>query len=106
MFPSDLVYDDMNVEQLETIPDSAPHRIVDLIIVKADQEGTLLLLILTSQRRLKRSRLCSDLYRTPGDDMGHRFEPTRGGWYPESILSADSQFDPRLRGPASGGHGR
>ena len=40
MFPSAIIYDDTNVEQLESIPDSAPHRVVDLAIVKADQEGT------------------------------------------------------------------
>ncbi|KAF7791748.1 hypothetical protein EIP86_002772 [Pleurotus ostreatoroseus] len=39
MFPSDLIYDDMDLAQLETIPKVAPHRVVDLTIMKADHEG-------------------------------------------------------------------
>lgn len=39
MFPTDVIYNDMDLTQLETIPKSAPHRAVDLKIMKADQEG-------------------------------------------------------------------
>lgn len=44
MFPTDVIYDDMDLTQLENIPESAPHRVVDLEIMKADQEGTILVL--------------------------------------------------------------
>jgi len=33
------VYDDMNADQIETLSPTAPHRHVDLEIVKADKEG-------------------------------------------------------------------
>ncbi len=39
MFPSTIIYDDQDVEQIEGLPDNAPHRHVDLTIVQADQQG-------------------------------------------------------------------
>ncbi|PSS36756.1 hypothetical protein PHLCEN_2v1387 [Hermanssonia centrifuga] len=39
MFPSTTIYDDQDVEQIEGLPDNAPHRHVDLTIVQADQQG-------------------------------------------------------------------
>ena len=39
MYPSDVIYSDMDVAQLEAIPETQPHRIVDLDIVKADEQG-------------------------------------------------------------------
>ncbi|CAL1699088.1 unnamed protein product [Somion occarium] len=38
---SDLIYDDLNVEQLASIPDTAFHRNVDLAVVDADKQGYL-----------------------------------------------------------------
>lgn len=37
--PDYKIFDDSNVAQIESIPDSAPHRLVDVELVKADQEG-------------------------------------------------------------------
>ena len=37
---SDIIYDDMSPEQIESLPDTAPHRLVDLEIIKADRSGT------------------------------------------------------------------
>ena len=39
MFPSDKIYSDVNIAQLETLPETQPHRLVDLALVKADREG-------------------------------------------------------------------
>ncbi|KAI0077637.1 NAD-P-binding protein [Panus rudis PR-1116 ss-1] len=39
LYNSDTIWDDANPDQIETLPDNAPHRNVDLPIVKADQEG-------------------------------------------------------------------
>jgi hypothetical protein len=36
---SDVIYDDANPDQIETLPDTALHRNVDLAIVAADREG-------------------------------------------------------------------
>jgi hypothetical protein len=36
---SDVVYVDTNSEQIESLPDTAVHRPVDLAIVGADKEG-------------------------------------------------------------------
>ena len=36
----DSVYDDSNVEQMANISPEAPHRAIDLAIIKADTEGT------------------------------------------------------------------
>ena len=36
---TDEVYDDMNPDQIETLPDSQPHRDVDLEIINADKQG-------------------------------------------------------------------
>ncbi|KAF9524906.1 hypothetical protein CPB83DRAFT_860441 [Crepidotus variabilis] len=37
--PSDTIYDDSNVAQIESIPDTAPNRKVELTLVNADKEG-------------------------------------------------------------------
>ncbi|KAH7928228.1 NAD(P)-binding protein [Leucogyrophana mollusca] len=39
MFATDTIYDDINVEQLETLPDTQPHRNVDLLVIEADKQG-------------------------------------------------------------------
>ena len=38
---TDVIYDDMNPEKIEALPDTQPHRPVDLAIVKADREGSI-----------------------------------------------------------------
>jgi len=37
---TDVIYDDLNVEQIESLPDSQLHRNVDLELLRADKEGT------------------------------------------------------------------
>jgi hypothetical protein len=39
MFAYDIIYSDTDVEQIESLPPTQPHRIVDLEIVNADKEG-------------------------------------------------------------------
>ncbi|THU82952.1 NAD-binding protein, partial [Dendrothele bispora CBS 962.96] len=39
MYPGEVIYDDANPDQIETLPASQPHRPVDLKIVAADKEG-------------------------------------------------------------------
>jgi hypothetical protein len=39
MQDTDIIYVDTNVEQIESLPDTAPHRLVDLEIVAADKDG-------------------------------------------------------------------
>jgi len=41
MHPTETIYDDMDPDQIETLPDTQPHRDVDLTIVEADKEGYL-----------------------------------------------------------------
>jgi hypothetical protein len=36
---SDEIYSDLNIAQLETLPETQPHRLVDLALTKADKEG-------------------------------------------------------------------
>ncbi|KAF9474241.1 NAD(P)-binding protein [Pholiota conissans] len=38
-FSNTQIYDDSDVAQIETIPDTQPHRVVDLELVRADKEG-------------------------------------------------------------------
>lgn len=38
-FATENIYDDLNVEQIESLPSTAIHRNVDLTVVEADQEG-------------------------------------------------------------------
>ena len=40
MYPRELVYDDADPAQIETLPLEAQHRPVDVRIVQADKEGT------------------------------------------------------------------
>ena len=39
MFSSDKIYSDLNIAQLETLPETQPHRLVDLALIEADKEG-------------------------------------------------------------------
>jgi hypothetical protein len=39
MFASDTIYSDNNIEKIESLSPTQPHRNVDLEIVKADREG-------------------------------------------------------------------
>ena len=39
MYPGDVIYNDTDVEQIKSIPDTAFHRNVDLLVVHADLEG-------------------------------------------------------------------
>jgi hypothetical protein len=39
MYATDEVYSDLDIEKLETLPLTQPHREVDLLLVKADQAG-------------------------------------------------------------------
>jgi hypothetical protein len=36
---TDVIYDDSNPDQIETLADTQPHRNVDLALLKADKEG-------------------------------------------------------------------
>lgn len=38
-YPTNTIYDDLNVEQIRAIPDDAFHRSVDLLVAGADVEG-------------------------------------------------------------------
>ncbi|KAF9048745.1 hypothetical protein BJ165DRAFT_1053961 [Panaeolus papilionaceus] len=38
-FATDKIYSDMNIPQLESLPQTQPHRVVDLSLVEADKEG-------------------------------------------------------------------
>ncbi|KAH9856554.1 NAD-P-binding protein [Lenzites betulinus] len=40
MHSTDTIYDDTNLEQMDTIPPTQPHRNVDLTVADADKEGT------------------------------------------------------------------
>jgi len=39
MFASDKIWDDANADDLEMLPNNAPHRDVDLAIIESDREG-------------------------------------------------------------------
>ena len=39
MYAYDTIWDDMNTDQLETLPDTKPHRNVDLLVLAADKQG-------------------------------------------------------------------
>ncbi|TFK90670.1 NAD-P-binding protein [Polyporus arcularius HHB13444] len=39
LYATETIYDDLNVEQIKSIPSEAPHRSVDLLIVEADTQG-------------------------------------------------------------------
>lgn len=38
-YPTDIVYDDLNIDQIKSIPNDAAHRKVDLLITDADSKG-------------------------------------------------------------------
>ena len=39
MYAYDIIWDDTNPDQLETLPDTQPHRNVDLLVLAADNQG-------------------------------------------------------------------
>ena len=38
-FTSDFIWHDNDPDQIETLPDDAPHRTVELMIINADKQG-------------------------------------------------------------------
>ena len=38
-FTSDFIWHDDDPDQIETLPDDAPHRAVELMIINADKQG-------------------------------------------------------------------
>jgi len=38
-YTTDTIYDDLNPDQIETLPDTQLHRDVDLTLLRADEEG-------------------------------------------------------------------
>ena len=38
-YTSDTIYDDLNITQIKSIPETAVHRSVDLLVVEADEQG-------------------------------------------------------------------
>jgi hypothetical protein len=39
MYATDTIYSDLDLDKLEALPRTQPHRIVDLTVVEADQQG-------------------------------------------------------------------
>ena len=39
MYPTEAIYDDSNIAQIESISETQPHRDVDLTIIEADKQG-------------------------------------------------------------------
>ena len=39
MYASDVIYNDMDLDQLKSIPDTAVHRNVELLLIRADEAG-------------------------------------------------------------------
>jgi hypothetical protein len=39
MHSTDVIYSDIDIDLLETLPPTQPHREVDLMLVEADKEG-------------------------------------------------------------------
>ncbi len=39
LYATDIIYDDTNADQIESLPDTQLHRDVDLAIVEADKQG-------------------------------------------------------------------
>lgn len=49
MYPSDVIYSDLDIPQLERLPPTQPHRAVDLMLVEADKQGTCIVTILSQK---------------------------------------------------------
>jgi hypothetical protein len=39
MYATDIIYSDLNIPQLESLPITQPHRTVDITVANADKEG-------------------------------------------------------------------
>jgi len=65
MYHYETIYDDSNPDQIETLPPSAIHRIVDLELVNADKQGMYALEIISVDCSFPSyNRLCQDLHRS------------------------------------------
>ena len=67
MFATNTIYSDLNIPQLESLPDSQPHRLVDVTLVKADSEGVSITSAAPHQTPPDdaelRKRLCENIHR-------------------------------------------
>ena len=39
MHATDVIYSDLNIKQIESLPVTQPHRSVDIMVTNADKEG-------------------------------------------------------------------
>lgn len=62
MFPTKEVYSDLDIDKLETLAPTQPHRNVDLALVKADTEGLLPSMFPPQALVLIYDRLCQNTY--------------------------------------------
>ena len=78
-YATDKVYDDAKVEDIESLPDTAPHRPVDIEVTKADIEGEQCIVrsirsCPCSYMRLiaRKPRIHTDLYHSPANYLWNR----------------------------------
>lgn len=88
----------MNPDQIESLPDSQPHRHVDLAIVKADKEGERsdLPVAFFGAQLTYQNRLFEIVHSPPRDGLREAFEPTCRGWVPEDRFCPNPGVDQSL----------
>lgn len=107
MFSRDLVYDDSNPEQIETLPLEAQHRPVDVRIVAADKEGTLTRYITQNcnQRHCLIIRVRQDVHNSPERNLRNRLKRLDRGRGAEPLFCTGPDAHQGCPGTGPGGHG-
>ncbi len=77
MHITDVIYSDLNIKQIESLPITQPHRSVDITVTDADKEGESAVHIELNTPTIKiitstEFRLCQNLYRPSQHYLGHR----------------------------------
>lgn len=65
MFATNTIYSDLNIPQLESLPESQPHREVDLALVEADGEGMFITSAAPHQTPANDAELCKKVTSKP-----------------------------------------
>jgi|ERR1700722_2253702 len=90
MYATDTIYSDLDLAKLEALPRTQPHRIVDLTVVEADQQGWRICCTFTLLHSyFLMARLHPNVHHPPVNDLRHRFWPFGRAWNSTCLLTTN-----------------
>jgi len=93
MFATDIIYSDLDISQMESLPIGQPHRIVDVGLVNADKEGETKLHLTALALSAHDDRICENVHCFAKHYLRHCVRAAGRRWRAEPSLPANPSFD-------------